>query len=144
MASISTGTSSSSPSPSPSRIPVTSIPIPSRSTESSYLQTIAFGLLFNSCIIFTNLTQFLFLPLNLIPFTKPYYESLLSYTKLAFGRTLVLISQLFGPTKLVLSWEDQNGNTLDPELFVTRNGKGDIVKVDMPKRSVWMSNHQVS
>lgn len=127
-----------------SKAPITSIPIPSRPIRSSYLQTIAFGILFNSCIIFANLTQFLILPLIVLPSTRPYYESLISYTKLTFGRTLILISQLFGPTKLILSWEDQDGITLDPELFITRDKKGNVVKISHPQRSVWMSNHQVS
>lgn len=124
--------------------PPYSIPISSRPPKQTYLQTILFALVFNGCIISTHLFQLLSWPLSLHPSTRPTYHSHIAYTKLAFARILLIISQFFGPTQLVISIGDGKGGYLDPETFVKRDKKtGKIVGVDMPSRSVWMSNHQV-
>lgn len=44
----------------------------------------------------------------------------------------------------MISVGDGNGGYIDPELFVIRDKKGGkVTKVEMPSRSIWMSNHQV-
>ncbi|KAN0064778.1 hypothetical protein ACQY0O_001835 [Thecaphora frezii] len=120
------------------------IPIASRAPTSNLLQSILFVLFFNFCILSDNLLQLLVLPLSLHPATRPYFDSIIRYTKVAFGRSLLAISQFFGPTRLVLSFGDGQSGYLDPETFVTRNPiNGKVERVDLPRRSVWMSNHQV-
>ncbi len=124
--------------------PPYSIPIESRPPKSTYLQTLLFALVFNGCIVAAHLFQLLSWPLLLHPATKPLYHSNIAYTKLAFARILLIISQFFGPTQLVISVGDGKGGLLDAEQFVRRNKQtGRIEGVDMPSRSVWMSNHQV-
>jgi lysocardiolipin and lysophospholipid acyltransferase len=119
-------------------------PIPDRKDSTDWVRTIVFSLWFNYVIIVTNLTQFVALAF-LYPWqaTRPYYERYISYTKLIFGRLIVTLSQLFAPTKLIVSCSDENGNYLDPEKFVRRNSQNRIVEVLLPERSIWISNHQV-
>ncbi|PWY97924.1 acyltransferase-domain-containing protein [Testicularia cyperi] len=125
-------------------VPPHSIPISSRPPKSTRVQTVLFALVFNFCIVSTNFFQILSWPLSLHPATLPLYTSIIGYTKLAFARALLVISQFFGPTQLVISIGDGQGGYLDPEQFVRRNKRtGAIEAVELPKRSVWMSNHQV-
>lgn len=121
------------------------IPIPERKESTDWVRTIEFSILFNLLIISTNIAQFLFLALFYpLDATRPYYERSISYSKSVFSRLIVAISQLFAPTKLVISCSDENGKSLDPEKLVKRNSKGRIVNLQLPDRSVWISNHQVS
>lgn len=124
--------------------PPYSIPISSRPPKQTYLQSVLFALVFNGCIIFAHLFQLLSWPLSLFAATRPTYHSLIAYTKLAFARILLIISQFFGPTQLVISIGDGRGGYLDPEPFLHRDKQtGRILSIDMPSRSIWMSNHQV-
>ncbi|KIS65970.1 uncharacterized protein UMAG_06059 [Mycosarcoma maydis] len=124
--------------------PPYTIPISSRPPKQTYLQTTLFALVFNICIISVHLFQLLSWPLSLHPATKPIYHSHIAYTKLAFARILLIISQFFGPSQLIISIGDGKGGYLDPETFVHRNKQtGKIVSIDLPSRSIWMSNHQV-
>ncbi|UZJ52037.1 hypothetical protein CBS101457_001357 [Exobasidium rhododendri] len=120
------------------------IPIPDRKRPTDWIRTLSFALYFNYVIIATNCAQFVALAL-LYPLqaTRPYYETSISYTKLIFGRLIITLSQLFAPTKLIVSCSDEDGKYLDPEKFVRRNSKGRIVEVLLPERSIWISNHQV-
>lgn len=121
-----------------------SIPITSRPPSSTYIQTILLAIIFNFCIISIHLFQLLSWPLSLHPTTRPIFHSSIAYTKLAFARALLLISQFFGPTLLVISIGDGRGGYLDPEPFVHRDKQtGRITCFDLPSRAVWMSNHQV-
>lgn len=119
-------------------------PIPDRKRPTDWVRTISFALFFNFLIISTNIAQFvilaLFYPLQA---TRPYYERGISYTKAVFSRLIVSISQLFAPSKLIVSCSDENGNYLDPEKIVKRNSQGRIIEVLLPDRSIWISNHQV-
>ncbi|TKY87527.1 hypothetical protein EX895_003541 [Sporisorium graminicola] len=120
------------------------VPISSRPPKQTYVQSIVFALVFNFCIISTHLFQLLSWPLSLFESTKPIYHDHIAYSKLAFSRVLLLISQFFGPTQLVISIGDGKGGYLDPEPFVHRDKQsGRIVSFDLPSRSIWMSNHQV-
>ncbi|EPQ30390.1 uncharacterized protein PFL1_01916 [Pseudozyma flocculosa PF-1] len=135
--------------PSPANPPLKTpeaytIPISSRAPQSTLVQTILFAVVFNFCILSANLVQILAFPLSLHPNTQPYFVAIIRYTKLAFGRALLVISQFFGPTRLVLSFGDGKGGYLDPEQFVQRDKQsGKVQHVDLPRKSVWMSNHQV-
>lgn len=120
-------------------------PITDRKAPTDWVRTIEFSLLFNFIIISTNVVQFFIFAL-FYPFeaTRPYYERGISYTKAVFSRLIVCISQLFAPTKLVVSCSDENGNYIDPEKLVRRNAKGRVVEFTLPDKSIWISNHQVS
>lgn len=119
-------------------------PIPDRTAPTDWLRTIQFSILFNLLIISTNISQFVFF-LLLYPtqVTRPYYERCICYSKSVFSRLIVAISQLFAPTKIVISCSDENGNYLDPEKLVKRNQKGRVIEFSLPDRSVWIANHQV-
>lgn len=120
------------------------VPISSREQSSSKLQTALFVIVFNFCILATSLLQLLVAPFAFHPSTRPYFDRTITYTKMAFGRALLVICQFFGPTKLVLSFADGNGAYLDPHQFVQRDKQsGRIHKVHLPQRAVWMANHQV-
>lgn len=124
--------------------PEYSIPIPERDTPPAWLQTALFAAFFNLTIIFTHITQFLVCPLYVLPVTRPYFERVISFTKLTFGKILVAITQLFGPTKLVITYELPDGTKGDINDIIRRNKKGDVTDIELPPRSIWMSNHQVS
>lgn len=119
-------------------------PIPDRTAPTDWLRSIEFSILFNFLVITTNISQFVVL-LLLYPFevTRPHYERCISYSKAVFSRLIVTISQLFAPTKIVISCSDEDGNYLDPEKLVKRNQNGRIIDINLPDRSVWISNHQV-
>jgi len=61
-----------------------------------------------------------------------------------------MISQFFAPSRIVLSFADESGVDLDPELFVTRDpvsmggdGTGKVTGLKLPDRSIFISNHQI-
>ena len=124
------------------------IPIKTRSSPPNWLQTAIFAILFNASIFTLNAFQFIgAFFLYPLPATRPYFEWVIAFTKRGFGQLLLTISQLFGPTKIVLSFTDEKGNRIDPEQFVKRDPKnksGKIQYLDLPRRSVWISNHQVN
>ncbi|KAL1952116.1 hypothetical protein VTO73DRAFT_1265 [Trametes versicolor] len=96
-----------------------------------------------------NGSQFaILLPLRLVPVRvarKLYYEGI-RYTKGAFGALLVLMSQWFAPTKLVLSFETEGKGRFTPEeieTLVQRDQHGTIVGLNLPQKTVLIANHQV-
>ena len=126
------------------------LPIAERNTPPNWTQTIIFGVFFNVGIIAINTFQFVVSPLYLHSSTRPFFERLIAYTKHCFGILLLCITQLFAPSKVVLSFTDENGTPLDPEQFIVRderkkdkNGLGQFRRLNFPDRSIWISNHQV-
>ncbi|CEH12879.1 Lysophosphatidic acid acyltransferase LPAAT and related acyltransferases [Ceraceosorus bombacis] len=119
------------------------IPIPERKDPPALLRTATFAVFFNASIILTNLTQFIASPLYILPITRPLYESAIAYTKLGFGRLIVAISQLFGPTRLVITYQREDGSVGDANEILRRSKKGAFQGLQLPSKSVWMSNHQV-
>ena len=113
-------------------------PSPFRPPRSAALQTALFALYFNACILVTHATQYLFVPLAVLPATRPYFHAGIRYTKHAFGRLIVAITQFFAPTKLVLTCEGARAAAV-----VRTDKKGRFAGLDLPRRGVWMSNHQV-
>lgn len=120
-----------------------SVPISERKRPVDWPRTIGFSVLFN--VVIFSAHGLLWTLIVLYPFaaTRPYYERGVQYFKNLFGRLIVVISQFFAPTKLVISCSDEQGNIVDPEKLVQRDSKGRIVHVNLPDKSVWMSNHQV-
>lgn len=119
------------------------VPIPERKDPPALLRTATFAVFFNASIILTNLTQFIVSPLYVLPITRPLYESAIAYTKLGFGRLIVAISQLFGPTRLVITYQKEDGSVGDANEILRRDKKGVFEGLQLPAKSVWMSNHQV-
>ncbi|TFK83599.1 hypothetical protein K466DRAFT_498155 [Polyporus arcularius HHB13444] len=127
------------------------IPIASRPRR-TWAQT-AHGILFLVVFLFaclmTNGCQFLFLlPLKLLPFRrarKLYYEGI-RYTKGSFGALLVLSSQWFAPTELVISFETEGQGKFSPEeleTLVERDKNGKVVSLNLPPKTVFIANHQI-
>ncbi|GAA5849032.1 hypothetical protein JCM9279_004700 [Rhodotorula babjevae] len=94
---------------------------------------VAFSLLFNLGILTTFALLVLLLPLAYVGPTRLAY---LRTGKGTFGRLLVLILGLFSPTELVLS----AGEGLRPD-WVERGRDGRVVKLNLPAKGLWMSNH---
>ncbi|KAK0543930.1 hypothetical protein OC845_005871 [Tilletia horrida] len=132
--------------------PRSSIPISEREGPVKYVQLVTFVAVFLFAMLCEHGTQILLWPLFYFDSTRPIYDRGVAYTKKAFAHNLCLISQLFAPTKLVISFSDESGKLLDPETFVTRapssyNGasivKGKVTGVSLPQRAVVFSNHQI-
>lgn len=63
------------------------------------------------------------------------------------GITVVLISQWFGPTKLVVSFEREGqGRFTDKEIedIVVKDPSGRVTELRLPQKAVMIANHQVS
>ncbi|CCM00886.1 uncharacterized protein FIBRA_02932 [Fibroporia radiculosa] len=118
----------------------------------SWLQTV-WGALFLVVFLFAcvviNASQFVFLlPLKLFPFAwadAVYFEGI-RCSKGAFGALIVLMSQLFAPTKLMITFEKEGqGRLTDEEIdaLVERGKGGRVVGLHLPQRAVLIANHQV-
>ena len=60
--------------------------------------------------------------------------------------TAVLISQWFGPTKLVISFEKEGqGRFTDKEIeeLVVKDASGRVTELRLPQKAVMIANHQV-
>ncbi|KDQ63833.1 hypothetical protein JAAARDRAFT_54021 [Jaapia argillacea MUCL 33604] len=118
-------------------------------TWGQVLNAIVFGVVFNVACLMINASQFLFLlPLRILPFktTRKLYEEGIRYTKGSFAILLILMSQWFAPTKLVVSFETQGkGGFTDEEIenMVVRNESGRVIALKSPTRIVFIANHQV-
>ncbi|KAE8230107.1 hypothetical protein CF326_g4899 [Tilletia indica] len=137
-----------------SAVPRSSIPITDRQGPVKWPSLVAFAAVFLIGMLCEHGTQLLLWPLYFSDSTRPYYERGVAYTKLAFGRNLCLISQLFAPSTLVVSFADDSGRYLDPENFVTRAQSpygagaagvkgGKVTGLNLPGRAVVIANHQI-
>lgn len=123
--------------------PLTSLTIPQRPPKPSYLQTALFAIYFNVAIILVHLTQNVIQPLRLFAYTRPAYQWMIERSKGAFGKILVSMTWIFAPTNLIVSFRDEHGKQLDPARFVDFNSDGSFKRLNLPKRSIWIANHQV-
>ncbi|CAO1619745.1 unnamed protein product [Parajaminaea phylloscopi] len=123
--------------------PLSSVAIPERPASKSLLQTIVFSVYFMSCIVLCHSVQVVLQPFRLFPQTKFIATAVNQWAKGAFGKCLVNMTWLFSPGNVVLSFRDEHGNLLDPQEFVTLNSDGRLDTLNLPKRSIWISNHQV-
>lgn len=100
-----------------------------------------FPILFNLGILGIASAQACALPLLLIPVVgKRAFMGTVNWTKDGFGRLLLLITILFGPTSLHISSSAPPSLTNPP--LLERDTKGRITKVNLPDRLVIMANHQ--
>ncbi|GAA5899875.1 uncharacterized protein JCM6883_006019 [Sporobolomyces salmoneus] len=119
------------------RSPSWSIPIASRPSHLPLLHAISFAVLFNSLILLLFFLLVLFLPLRLCTPRLGVWHSRLG--KRLFGASLVVVSRLFfGDLEYVISSEGEG----DTDNWVERDAEGRVIKVNVPKRSIWISNHQ--
>ncbi|PWN36298.1 uncharacterized protein FA14DRAFT_53918 [Meira miltonrushii] len=123
--------------------PEYNIPISERKRPTDWVRTILFGVYFNACILFIHSFQYFIGLLYPFPGSRRYYEILIQYTKRGFGKTIVAISQLFAPTTIILTCSDTEGNIINPEELVQRDTNGNVKKIQLPQKSVWISNHQI-
>lgn len=119
------------------------VPINERKRPTDWVRTILFGIYFNACILFVHSFQYFIALLYPISNTRRYYEILIQYTKRNFGKVIVAITQLFAPTTITLTCSDAQGNLIDPEHLVKRDSNGNVNKIQLPQKSVWISNHQI-
>ncbi|KAM5538195.1 hypothetical protein V8D89_008082 [Ganoderma adspersum] len=127
-------------------IPISSRP---RRTWAQTAHGVLFVVVFLLACLMINASQLVvILPLKLFPFRcarKLYYEGV-RYTKGAFGALLVLSSQWFGHTELVISFETEGQGMFTPEeieALVERDENGRVASLNLPKRSVLIANHQI-
>jgi len=118
----------------------------------SWLQTlngILFVIVFNiACLMISGFQFTVILPLKIIPspVTNALYDEGIRYSKGAFGTLLVLMSQWFAPTKLVVSFEREGmGRFTDEEIerLVVKDPRGKVVSLNLAQKSVLIANHQV-
>ncbi|KAI0094604.1 acyltransferase-domain-containing protein [Irpex rosettiformis] len=120
-----------------------------RNSWAQNLRAIAFTIVFNIGCIMVNGFQFtILLPLGLLPFpaTRKLYEEGIRYSKGAFGTLIVLVSQLFAPTTLAVTFQREgSGSFTDQEIerVVGRDSSGRVVSLHLPERAVLIANHQM-
>ncbi|KAJ7462658.1 acyltransferase-domain-containing protein [Mycena galericulata] len=131
------------------------IPIASRTDSLPWkrkLVATASGLVFLVACLMIHATQIIFLlPLRIIlplnfEWSRTMYMDGVRYTKRAFGSLLILMSQWFAPTKLVISFEREGKGRFTPEEIeniVIRGDDGQVVCLDLPKKFILIANHQV-
>ncbi|OAV92811.1 hypothetical protein PTTG_07092 [Puccinia triticina 1-1 BBBD Race 1] len=103
---------------------------------------IRFNLFFFAAIILLHLTQLLVFPLAVILNATILSHCRLHYKCLArktFAIILILVTQIFAPTRLVLTADD----SFDLAHAVHRDTHGTIVGLDLPSHSIIMANHQI-
>ncbi|KAH9812254.1 acyltransferase-domain-containing protein [Melampsora americana] len=120
-----------------------SIPVKNRSIKSKSInRLIIFNSLFFISLLLLHSTQLIFFPLI---FFKSSFNGLFwkinSFAKQVFGIVLVVATQIFAPTKLVITLDDDHD--LDLRKIVKRDRSGRVISLDLPKRSVTMANHQI-
>lgn len=84
--------------------------------------------------------QFLFLPLALLPPTRPLYHMGIRYTKAAFGIVLVFMCQAFAPTKFRVTYEISGSYS---EEWLEVDPKSGSLMLKLPKKLAVISNHQI-
>lgn len=126
-----------------SQSPLSSVAIPERPPRKALFRTLVFSIYFTSCIVLCHVIQILLQPFRLLPQTKFIARRVNEWAKGSFGKCLVSMIWLFSPSKLVLYFRDEHGNILDPAPYVEFDRQGYLARLNLPKRSIWISNHQV-
>ncbi|RXK39525.1 acyltransferase [Tremella mesenterica] len=119
--------------------PMYQIPISQRPSHGPLYSKIFFPLLFCLGQLFINTTQFLCLPLLLVPVVgRRSFDSAIGWTKDGYGRLLIAITCLFAPHSIILTTDSPPSLTN----LVERDENGRMTKINLPDRLVIMSNHQ--
>ncbi|GAA6008106.1 hypothetical protein JCM11491_001887 [Sporobolomyces phaffii] len=123
------------------RAPLWSIPISSRPRHLSIAHALAFTVVFNALIIVIFLLLVALYPLRLVPNCPRARVWHQRVGKSLFGKLLVVVSRtFFGQLEFVVSSSDSD-SPRDVD-WVKRDTNGNVVRVEVPKNSVWISNHQ--
>ncbi|ORX39896.1 acyltransferase-domain-containing protein [Kockovaella imperatae] len=120
------------------RPPLYTIPIDQRPPHGPLFSKVFFPLVFNVAQICINSTHFLALPLLLIPFGigRRWFRNVIDYTKDGYGRLIILITVLFGPTTFVITSDAPVSN------LVEHDDHGRLIRLVLPDRLVIVGNHQ--
>lgn len=97
-----------------------------------------FLLFFLGTCVIINFAQVWSLPLLLLP-NRSIYERYITYTRKSFGLLLVLITQFFGPSRVILTASPDCAKNL-----AKLDKDGQIEKLNLPRDLIMLSNHQVS
>ncbi|KAF8912857.1 hypothetical protein CPB84DRAFT_472397 [Gymnopilus junonius] len=131
--------------------PLYAIPIDKRPPKSwsRTIDAFLFFVLFNAGCILINASQFVFLlPLRILPFrwSRKLYYAGIRYTKGAFGCLMILMSQWFAPTKLLVTFETEGMGRFtqeDIDRFIIKDNNGNNIRLNLPTKFVLVANHQV-
>ncbi|GAA5954299.1 hypothetical protein JCM3765_005344 [Sporobolomyces pararoseus] len=119
------------------RSPLWSIPIRSRSSRFPLLHAISFTVLFNVLILLIFSLLLLLFPVRFFSRRWRVWHQRLG--KGLFGKCLVIVTWLFfGEMEFVVSKE----GTIEERDWIERAQDGGITRVKVPKRSIWVANHQ--
>ncbi|MBW0501619.1 hypothetical protein O181_041334 [Austropuccinia psidii MF-1] len=120
---------------------IVSIPLNQRSSKSkSTLRLIIFNIYFFVCIVTLHVTQLVVFPFVFCSHNLAQIS--LKYNRLAketFTIILVSITQIFGPTNLVITTD----SNLDLGKLIKLDSNGKIKSIQLPRRSVIVANHQI-
>merc|ERR1712093_25211 len=125
--------------------PSYAIPVSSRPplTPLQWLHTASFNAVFQTSMLALHAVQlFIIFPFRIHPSTMHVYNTLATWTKGLFGQLLVFISMVWAPTVLRV-YTDLDDDELDLNKIVHRDDNGVPIGLDLPERTVMMSNHQV-
>ncbi|KAF7306685.1 putative acyltransferase CST26 [Mycena indigotica] len=126
-----------------------SVPIASRNYSPSWRQQVSaflFCVFFNLGCITIHTTQLLVLIVFGWPWSRGLYKRGIRYTKGSFGLLLILMCQWFAPTKLRITFETKGKGKFSQEQIeeiAVKDEDGNIVALDLPKKFVLISNHQI-
>ncbi|KAI9462312.1 acyltransferase-domain-containing protein [Lactarius psammicola] len=118
-------------------------------TWSQTIHAIIFSAVFMLGCLMINLSQFvLLLPLRFLPlsFADSIYYAGIRLSKGSFGTLLILMSQYFAPTRLIITFE-QNGpgafSQDEIDNIAIRGSNGRVLALKLPQKSILVANHQV-
>ncbi|EKM60925.1 uncharacterized protein PHACADRAFT_247149 [Phanerochaete carnosa HHB-10118-sp] len=120
-----------------------------RKTWAQTFNAVLFFLVFNlGCLMISGFQFACLLPLRLLPFpeAQKWYDEGIRYSKGACGTLLVLVTQLFAPASLVVSFERNGPGAFSREeldRLVVRDGSGRVTALQLPPKAVWIANHQM-
>ena len=125
--------------------PAFSVPIADRPplTISQWVHLATFNLYFFCSLVFLHPLQLFAFPLYFHPKTRVYWDDFADYCKDLFARVLVLLSQIWAPTVIRLSVDDDAADLLNLDKIVQRDSRGVVTGLDLSDRMVVTSNHQV-
>ncbi|KAI9511751.1 acyltransferase-domain-containing protein [Russula earlei] len=118
-------------------------------TWGQIIHTIVFSLVFDFGCLMIHTSQLIFLlPLRLLPFSlsDSLSETGIRLSKGAFGTLLVLMSQWFAPSRLVVTLEHDGPGAFSPaqiDEIAVRDEDGRVLGLNLPRKSILIANHQV-
>ncbi|KAH9178884.1 acyltransferase-domain-containing protein [Lactarius sanguifluus] len=118
-------------------------------TWSQTIHAMIFFVVFNLGCLMINLSQFvLLLPLRFLPlpFADSIYHAGIRLSKGSFSALLILMSQCFAPTRLVITFEHNGPGAFSQDEIddvAIRGSDGRVLALKLPQKSILVANHQV-